>query len=151
MSAIVIDGGEDSGGVSASVQIARSLSVIDGLYGTEWNFTAWVVTHWDSDHHYGMYNFLTGEHSQRGGGMPYFHPDARVYSGAKPPDPKELGKLFKCPSTNIQDELVSLRHHGLMSPSMLTSNSGEAGVCAPNLQLRQEDDRQGPLQRQAST
>ena len=136
VSMIVIDGDEDSGGVSASVQIARSLSVIDGLYGTEWNSTAWVVMHWDSDHHYGMYNILTGGDSQRGGGMPYFRPGARLYSGAKPPNPKELGKPFKCPYTNIQDELVSLRHHGLMSPSMLTSISGEAGVCASNLQLR---------------
>ncbi len=128
VSAIVIDGGEDSGGVSASEQIARSLSFIDKEYGREWSFTAWVVTHWDSDHHYGMYKFLTNKKSQRGGGTPYLRPDAKLYSGAKPPDPKELGKRSKCPYTNIQDQLVSLRHHGSMSPSVLTSNSEGVGV-----------------------
>ncbi|KAG9495530.1 hypothetical protein J7337_013779 [Fusarium musae] len=57
--AFLMDGGTNSGGYYAWVQILKGLRHIDLELGTKWKFDNWVVTHWDEDHYRGVRDLLS--------------------------------------------------------------------------------------------
>ena len=86
--AIIIDGGTDSGKTKAKDRIENSIKYIRKKYTKPWKFDAWVVTHWDADHYYGMLDCLTSD----GFREKNFSVSAELYCGAAPPKTKTSAK-----------------------------------------------------------
>lgn len=105
-----MDGGEDSGGNSASDQIRSTLSFLDKIYGKSWRFSAWIVTHWDSDHHYGLYQFLVDAQNKLSA-RKYFTDSLRLYSGGSPPEVKIPTRNSKRPYVDIMETMVNPTYH----------------------------------------
>ena len=109
----MIDGGIDSDGVLAKSQIQRALRAVDKEYGVNWQCCAWVVTHWDADHHYGMIEFFNDElhngpfsHSRR---LPYFVKHPLLYCGGQLPKEKRPSAFRKhTPYTDLTKHLVCI-------------------------------------------
>lgn len=87
-SAFLMDGGITSQKVEASEQIELALQFIDKEHGTNWKFHAWVVTHWDADHFYGMIDFFENNdwNPCRNDTTPYFYDNRVVCCGGDPTD-----------------------------------------------------------------
>ena len=80
-----MDGGKNDGsGDVVEDVIHRSMTLIDRQLGNNWQFHAWVVTHWDEDHYEGTLKFVKNYNQQRikECGRAYFQIKPILFCGA---------------------------------------------------------------------
>lgn len=120
-SAFLMDGGIASDGVDAGEQIALALKFIDQQHGTKWQFHAWVVTHWDADHFYGMIDLFeqNGWNPCRNNKQTYFTSERVLCCGGDPTD------VMVGPSGN-KKKLTKILVSTIVTLSSSDANAGRA-------------------------
>ncbi|KAI9761609.1 MAG: hypothetical protein M1840_001749 [Geoglossum simile] len=125
-----MDGGTNAKGLRASGQIRSFLDFIHEIHPnpTGWKFNAWVVTHWDADHHYGMLECMQDEGFIRNnfeGFVEKNFESRRLYCGASVPT-KQTSKRHPLKQKSCEQFLKGYR--GFLDPNHHVFDKALIGV-----------------------